>query len=182
MSDAEPSHELTRQLDLLLSGRGFNYYKAENRARADDLLVRERAAGALSTAVGMLSNLHGAYRRQYVPPPSRENPFPPAEESRRAQDILALRDRLANLGSLIRGMSAPTQDRIWRRFRQELDLLERLLHADSLLIDYADRASARIDALTPETWREGPARAEIEGMVSEMERSARDRQSLLQIM
>jgi len=182
VSDAEPSHALTRQLDLLLGGHGFNYYKVENRARADDLLVRARAAGALSTAVGMLSALHGAYRRHYIPPPSRENPFPPAEESRRAQEILSLRDRLANLASLIRGMSAPTQDRIWRRFRQELDLLERLLHADSLLIDYADRVGERIAMLTPEIWRDEPARAEIEVMVSEMERSARDRQALLQLL
>ena len=74
MSDAGPSNPLVQQLDLLLNGRGFNYYKAENRARADDLLVRERAAGALSAAIGTLSSLHGAYYRQYIPAPSRENP------------------------------------------------------------------------------------------------------------
>jgi hypothetical protein len=180
VSDA--GNPLTRQLDLLLSGHGFNYYKAENRARADDLLVRERAAGALSAAVGALSNLHGAYRRQFIPPPSRESPFPPAEESRRAQDILVLRDRIANLASLIRGMSAPTQDLIWRRFRQELDLLDRLLHADSLLIDYADRVAARTEALTPSGWRDGTERTELEQMVGEVERSARDRQALLQFL
>jgi hypothetical protein len=180
VSDA--GNALTRQLDLLLSGGGFNYYKAENRARADDLLMRERAAGALSAAIGALSTLHGAYRRQFIPPPSRKNPFPPAEESRRAQEILALRDRLANLASLIRGMSAPMQDRIWSRFRQELDLLERLLHADSLLIDYADRIVGRIESLTPEGWRDETMRAEIERMVSEIERSARDRQALLQLL
>jgi hypothetical protein len=179
---SEPGNPLVRQLDLLLDGRGFNYYSNENRARADDLLVRERAAGALSAAVGALSNLHGAYRRQFIPPPSRENPFPPAEESRRAQDILALRDRLTRLSSLIRGMSAPAQDKIWRRFRQELDLLERLLHADLLLIDYADRIAGRVETLTPEGWRNDALRAEMEMMVAEIERSARDRQALMQIL
>jgi hypothetical protein len=148
-----PNNALVQRLDLLLSGTGFNYYKSENRARADDLLIREQAAGALSSALAHLSGLHTEYRLRYIPPPSREAPFPPQEEVRRAQDILALRDRIGALESTIRGMSAPTEDKIWKRFRQELDLLNRLLSADSLLIMECENVRERVTSLTPDLWR-----------------------------
>ena len=80
MASRPPGNLVVQQLDLLLSGYGFNYYKAENRARADDLLIRQQAAGSLSQAVSALSSLHSSYRLRYLPPPSRDNPFPPREE------------------------------------------------------------------------------------------------------
>jgi hypothetical protein len=40
-----PSYDpVIQQLQLLLTGYGYNFYNSVNQARADDLLVRERAA------------------------------------------------------------------------------------------------------------------------------------------
>jgi len=182
MSSGLPENVAVRQLDLLLSGYGFNYYKAENRARADDLLIRQQAAGSLSQAVGALSSLHSAYRLRYLPPPSRENPFPPREDLQRAADILALRDRIDRLAAAIHGMSVPTQDKIWKRMRQELELLNRLLSTDYLLISYCDQLREKVVALTPDSWREGTARAEIEQLLLQLEGVKGERQQLLQIL
>lgn len=182
MSSSLPTNPLIQRLDLLLSGTGFNYYRAENRARADDLLIREQAAASLSGAVGQLSALHSDYRLRHIPPPSRENPFPPPDELRRAQDILALRDRITRLAAALRGMSAPTQDKIWKRFRQELDLLNQLLSVDSLLITHCENVRQTVASLTPEAWREGDERVAIENLLNELDSVIRERQQILQIL
>lgn len=182
MSSGPPNNPVIQQLDLLMSGYGFNYYKAENRARADDLLVRQQAAGSLSQAIGALSSLHAAYRLRYLPPPSRENPFPSREELQHAADILALRDRVDRVAATIHGMSVPTQDKIWKRIRQERELLTRLLSTDFLLITHCDRVREGIAALTPQEWRDGARRAEIEGHLRELESVIGERQQLLLIL
>ena len=48
---------LAQQLDLLLTGYGYNLYNDANRARADDLLVRQRAGGLLGEAANQLGRL-----------------------------------------------------------------------------------------------------------------------------
>jgi hypothetical protein len=182
MSSGEPKNPVVQQLDLLLSGYGFNCYKSENRARADDLLIRQQAAGSLSQTVGALSTLHSTYRLRYLPPPSRENPFPPREDLQRAADILALRGRVDQLAAGIRGMSAPTQDKIWKRFRQELDLLNQLLSTDYLLITLCDRVREAIAELTPQDWHEQARISEIDAALRELETVIRERQQILLIL
>lgn len=182
MASGLPNNPVVQQLDLLLSGYGFNYYKAENRARADDLLIRQQASGSLTQAVAALSALHSAYRLRFLPPPSRENPFPPREELQRAADILALRNRVDQVAAGIRGMSAPTQDKIWKRMRQELDLLTQLLSVDYLLITHCARVRDAAAVLTPEDWRDPSRRAEVDGLLRELESVMRERQELLLIV
>jgi hypothetical protein len=179
VSSGLPQNPVVQQLDLLLSGYGFNYYKAENRARADDLLIRQQAAGSLSRAVAALSSLHSAYRLRFLPPPTRENPFPPREEQQRAADILALRDRIDRIAAGIHGMSVPTQDKVWKRMRQEHELLTRLLSVDYLLISQCDQVRERVASLTPEAWRDPARRVEIEGLLRELESVIAERQQLL---
>src|SRR5579883_2375115 len=65
---SEPSNSpVVQQLQLLLTGYGYNFYNSVNKARSDDLLVRERASYYLAQAVNMLANLRGAYQRRFIP-------------------------------------------------------------------------------------------------------------------
>ena len=182
MPSGLPDNPVIQQLDLMLSGYGFNYYKAENRARADDLLIRQQAAGSLSQAVTALSSLHAAYRLRFLPPPSRETPFPPREEIQRAADILALRDRVDRIAAGIHGMSAPAQDKIWKRMRQEGELLTRLLSIDYQLISECDQVREFATALTPEAWRDPARQAEIEGLLRELETVIAERRQVLVVL
>lgn len=182
MSSGLPGNPVSRQFDLLLSGYGFNYYKAENRARADDLLIRQQASGSLAQAVGALSQLHSAYRLRFLPPPSRENPFPPREDLQRAADILALRDRTDRLVAGIRGMAVPTQDKVWKRIRKEMDLLNRLVSTDFLLISQCDGIRDAAASLTPDEWQSGAGRGELEGLLAELDTVVAERQQLLQFL
>lgn len=179
MASGLPENRVVQQLDLLLSGYGFNYYNRENQARADDLLIRQQAAGSLSQAVGLLSSLHSAYRLRYLPPPTREQPFPPREEQQRAAEILAVRDRLDRVAATIHGMEAPTQDKIWKRLRGERETLTRLLSTDYLLISTCDRLREWATGMTPEAWRDPARRAEVEAMLREIDELIQERRQIL---
>ena len=49
--------EISKQLELLLSGYGVNFYRTENQMRADDLLVRQRAGTSFGYAAERLEQL-----------------------------------------------------------------------------------------------------------------------------
>jgi hypothetical protein len=134
MSSGPSNDPVVQQLQLLLTGYGYNFYNNSNQARADDLLVRERASYFLSQAVSMLAQLRSDYSMRFIPPLTRANPDPPQEAMAQLREIESVQQALSNLESHIRGMSVPTQDRIWWRFRQEQALLMQLLNIDLTLV------------------------------------------------
>jgi hypothetical protein len=91
MSSHPSIDPVIQQLQLLLTGYGYNFYNATNQARADDLLVRERASYHLGQAIDMLAHLQGDYQRRFIPPLTRANPDPPAEALAQTSEIGATR-------------------------------------------------------------------------------------------
>ncbi len=123
---SEPSNNaLVQQLQLLLTGYSYNFYNKANQARSDDMLVRERASYNLSQAVSSLAQLRSDYSTRFIPPLTRANPDPPAEAMAQVREIETAQQAISRVESHIRGMSVPTQDKIWWRFRQEQALLEK---------------------------------------------------------
>lgn len=148
-----PSQDpLVQQLQLLLTGYGYNFYNATNQARSDDILVRERASYFLSQVVTLLSTLRGDYQRRFVPPLTRENPFPSQEALAQLREMEDLQQSISRLESHIRGMAVPTQDRIWWRIRQEQTLLLQLLNFDLRLVRDSEQLHQFATQLTPEGW------------------------------
>lgn len=176
-----PSNDpVIQQLQLLLTGYGYNFYNTTNQARADDLLVRERASYFLTQATDMLARLRSEYQRRFVPPLTRENPFPPAEALAHLREIEQVQQELSNVETHIRGMSVPSQDRIWWRFRQEQPLLMQLLNFDLALVRSSEQLYDYVSRLTPEAWQEqgsGPLRQ----LIQQLTQIARDRERFLLI-
>lgn len=176
-----PSNDpVIQQLQLLLMGYGYNFYNTTNQARADDLLVRERASYFLTQATDMLARLRSDYQRRFVPPLTRENPFPPAEALAHLREIEQVQQELSNVETHIRGMSVPSQDRIWWRFRQEQPLLMQLLNFDLALVRSSEQLYDYVSRLTPEAWQEqgsGPLRQ----LIQQLTQIARDRERFLLI-
>lgn len=168
------------QLQLLLTGYGYNLYEDKNRTRADDLLVRGQAAGALSEAANALRNLRTEYHRRFVPPLTRENPDPPRERLDQLAEMARLGQRLSDVEVAIRSMPVPTQDRVWERFRREQTLLSELLLQDYNLIApcYAVRDQAL--ALTADTWTAESA-AEVARQTGQIESAVRARSGFLSL-
>ncbi|HLX41260.1 MAG TPA: hypothetical protein VKR42_12060 [Ktedonobacteraceae bacterium] len=178
MSSHPSNDPLVQQLQLLLSGYGYNFYNTTNQARADDLLVRERASYHLAQSVTMLSTLRVDYQVRFVPPLTRANPDPPAEAMAQIREIESVQQSISSLESHIRGMSVPTQDRIWWRFRQEQPLLMQLLNFDLALVRSSEQIYQYVTQLTPDNWNTQssvPLRQMIQGLTQ----IARDRERFL---
>lgn len=152
MSSGPSNNPLVQQLQLLLTGYGYNFYNQTNQARADDLLVRERASNFLSQAVARLAQLRSDYYTRFVPPLTRTNPDPPQEAMAQIREIEATQQNLSRVESHIRAMSVPTQDRIWQRFRQEQALLNKLFEFDLSLVRDSEHIYEYAAQLTPESW------------------------------
>ncbi|MGO8672530.1 MAG: hypothetical protein ACLQVD_14340 [Capsulimonadaceae bacterium] len=169
------------RLELLMSGRGFNYYDNKNKARADDLLVRQRASDLLGDASRALTALEPEFRRRYVPAASRDNPYPPAEVLDRLRDSVRLRTRIAELETSIRSMSVPTQDKIWWRLRDEAGLLDHLMTFDVQLIQEAQEIEERVRAFTAESWNTGECEPGLAPLLTGLSDVIRTRAQLLSI-
>jgi hypothetical protein len=151
--NGRPSDDpLMQQLQLLLSGYGYNFYNKENNARADDLLVRERASYFLTRSLDALSTLRSEYQTRFIPPLTRENPFPPQEPMAQIREMEALSQELGNIDAFVRGMSVPSQDRIWWRIRNEMALLQQLLQFDLSLSQACEQLFQHVEPLTPDRW------------------------------
>lgn len=127
---------------------GVDLYKDAGRMRADDLRVREWAAQQLATAGQRLSASAAEHRRVHIPPPSREQPFPPREllapieAARRCADhFIAAADRVRN---------APFPPDPKKRWKQLLGPgVQQLLGLDQMFVqqaEYAADAVSQVDA------------------------------------
>ena len=187
MSSGPSNDPVIQQLQLLLSGYGYNFYSATNQARSDDLLVRQRATYHLNQAIDMLARLRVDYQQRFIPPLTRANPDPPQEALAQVRGIEAAQQALSSLESQIRGMSVPTQDRIWWRFRQEQALLAQLLNFDLALVRDSEQIYYYVSQLTPEGWNAQEAGAapgsqqgsSLRQLIQQLTQVARDRERFL---
>jgi hypothetical protein len=167
---------------MLLNCYGFNWYRANNQARADDLLIRSRASEHLAEAAASLHAAEAAYRRRFIPPPSREHPSPdPAglAEARRLHDAA---DRIAALDTRLRGAAVPGDDKIWARLRtRQEDLLLQLCQCDLMLVGMAKDLAALAAGIgvLPQTGLAADAEQAIDQSLGELATSLARREELL---
>jgi len=126
---------MLRQLATnLFYGWGYNFYRTENQLRADDQLVRAKAAWLLGTAMASVSNAETEYRREFLPPPSRAKPFPDAEAVASAQKLEKLAREIGALEAFLHQLPVPENDRMTQRYRLEASTLKTLIGWDEQLI------------------------------------------------
>ena len=78
----------------LFHGWGYNFYRLENQLRADDLVIRNQVSSLLGAARGHVEAAESAYRRAFLPPPSREKPRQDAEAMANAQALERSEERV----------------------------------------------------------------------------------------
>ena len=149
MSSQPSNNPVVQQLQLLLTGYGYNFYSSVDRARADDLLVRERASYFLGQAVLSWRTAQRVFA-PFHPSINARKSFPPQETMAQLREMEAVQQELSNIETYIRGMSVPSQDRTWWRFRQEQTLLGQLLGFDLALVRGCEQLYHYISQLTPE--------------------------------
>jgi hypothetical protein len=129
----------------LFYGWGYNFYRVENQLRADDQLVRSKAAGLLGIAMASVGDAETEYRRVYLPPPSRQKPFPDAAAVAAAQRLERLAQGIGALEALIQQQPVPENDRVTQRYRQEAPTLKTLIHYDEQLVGQCDLLRSMVD-------------------------------------
>ena len=179
MSDAPSRNAVVQRLQVLLSGGGYNFYDRANQARADDLLVRQQAGASLTQAVQTLRLLETEYGRRFVPPSTREQPYPPPEAMEKLRGLGRLRERLGGLEGDIRGMAAPASDKFWWRLRQETTLLHALIAFDDGLVQQTSDIAACVAVWTADGWQGGDPTPPLTALIQSLAGLIRDRQQLL---
>jgi hypothetical protein len=161
----------------LFYGWGYNFYRKENQFRADDLLVRAKAGALLLQAAQAVAAAEAAYRREKLPPPSREKPRPDAAAVAGAQALERMGQAIAALEGQIRAQPVPEGDRMTQRFRSEAQGLVQLLQADEVLVGQAELLRAML-AEKDAGWMLEHAAAVAEG-VKAISQTLRERQAVL---
>jgi hypothetical protein len=118
----------------LFYGWGYNFYRKENQLRADDQMVRSKAASLLGEAMAGVSAAESEYRREHLPPPTRAKPFPDAEAVASAQKLERLAKEIGAVEAALQHQPAPENDRMTQRYRQEAPTLEKLIGFDERLV------------------------------------------------
>lgn len=147
---------------MLINGWGYNWYRIDNHIRADDLLIRERASGHLGDVVARLRDLEARYRRKYLPPPSREHPFPEPEHVAAARQFREVESRITEIDTRVRGAPVPPNDKISQRHRDELDTLIRLGQCDAMLIGVTKELADFVNELPPDAPIDAAAERQID--------------------
>jgi hypothetical protein len=147
---------------MLLNGYGYNWYRLDNRLRADDLLIRSRAGEYLEAAIAKLHEIEGGYRRRYLPPPTRAHPDADPQHLAAARQFQGVAARVREVETGVRGAAVPPNDKVWQRHRSELDNLQRLGECDALLVAAAKELDDLVAGLPAEAALDPAAEREIE--------------------
>ena len=161
----------------LFHGWGYNFYRLENQLRADDLVIRNQVCSLLGVARGHVDAAESAYRRAFLPPPSREKPRPDADAMAHAQTLERFSHAIGALEGQIRAQPAPENDRMTERYRQEAPTLQKLLDCDVRLAGRVELLRALLDHQDG-AWMIEKA-AEIQDGLRAIETSLRERQVAL---
>ena len=132
----------------LFYGWGYNFYRKENQLRADDQLVRSKAAWLLGLAHTAIDDAEGTFRRETLPAPTREHPFPDAGLLAQAKALEQLGKAVGALIGRLHALPVPENDRMTQRYRKEAETLAALGDCDQQLIGQCDLLRSLVGAKT----------------------------------
>ncbi len=161
----------------LFYGWGYNFYRLENQLRADDLLVRSKVGWLLGSARRSVEEAQSTFRREFLPPPSRQKPRHEPDALAGAQQLERLSAAIGALSSQVQAQPVPENDRMLQRHREEAATLKGLLACDQRLVGQAELLRSLLDGKSG-SWMIEQAGGIGEGLVA-LDQTLRDRQQVL---
>jgi hypothetical protein len=161
----------------LFYGWGYNFYRVENQLRADDQLVRTKAAWLLGIAMSSVNTAEIEYRREFLPAPSRAKPFPDAEAVASAQRLERLAREIGALEAFIQQLPVPENDRMTQRYRQEAPTLKTLIGYDEQLVGQCELLRSMVNNQNGTSILTGMA--DLEGGLEAIRTTLHDRENVL---
>ena len=129
----------------LFYGWGYNFYRLENQLRADDQLIRAKTGFLLGSARKSVEAAQSDYRREFLPPLTREKPQHHPKAVENAQTLERLSKAIGALVTLINNQPVPENDRMTQRYRNEATTLQALIQSDQLLVGQAELLRTMVD-------------------------------------
>ncbi|HLJ75998.1 MAG TPA: hypothetical protein VKT75_01220 [Acidobacteriaceae bacterium] len=169
---------LLRQLATnLFYGCGYNFYRIENQLRADDQLVRSKAAPLLGEAMSSVCAAESAYRRDFLPAPTRAKPFPDSEAVTNAQRLEQLARAIGAIEAALQHQPVPANDRMTQRYREEGATLKKLLGHDERLVGQCELLRTTVASQDPSAiLKKLP---DLEGGIAALRATLHDREMVL---
>ena len=161
----------------LFYGWGYNFYKQENQLRADDQLVRAKAGWILSNAAASVDAAESEFRREFLPAPTREKPFPDANAVASAQQLERLAKDIRVVANRLAELPVPENDRMTQRFREEAPTLQGLIALDEQLVGQCELLRSTLEKRDG-AWI-GERMKEIRGGLEAIDATLMKRQALL---
>jgi hypothetical protein len=162
----------------LFNGWGYNFYREENQLRADDALLRAKAAWLIGEAARALDAAESDYRRRNLAPPTRAQPYPDPAAVAGAQALERLARSVGALVGRIQAQPVPENDRMTQRYRNEAATLRALGEQDALLVGQCELLRSKVAGLAGEAIL--TQLATLETGVAAIEATLRDRAGMLQ--
>lgn len=169
--------ELSQVAINLFYGWGYNFYKVENQLRADDQMVRSKAAWLLGEAATAVCTAESDYRREFLPAPTRAKPFPDAEAVASAQKLERLHREIVAIEQFIHQLPAPENDRMTQRYRLEAPTLAALIRSDSLLVGQCELMRKSVTGVGPQAILK--SMPDLEAGIAAIRATLHDRQAML---
>ncbi|HEX4141065.1 MAG TPA: hypothetical protein VHY09_12000 [Candidatus Methylacidiphilales bacterium] len=135
---------ITRIAIKLLHSWGYNY-RLENQLRADAEMIRAKVGLLLGTARKSVERAEADYRREFLPPPSREKPRHDPASVAGAQTLERLSKAIGSVSAVINAQPLPEEGRASKRRRPEAPTLQHLIDSDQMLVGQTDLLRSMID-------------------------------------
>jgi hypothetical protein len=161
----------------LFYGWGYNFYRAENQLRADDQMVRSKASWLLGMARQSVADAESGYRRDFIPAPTREKPFPDAAVIANAQKLERMAGAIGAINSRLQSQPAPESDRLTQRYRNEAATLKNLIACDEQLVGQCSLMHTLVDGHDGAWLLEH--HSEIEEGLAAIQQTMRNREAVL---
>jgi len=169
---------LLRQLATnLFYGCGYNFYRVENQLRTDDQFVRSKAASLLGEAMSSVSSAESAFRREFLPAPTRAKPFPDPGAVADAQRLERLARAIGAIEAALHHQPVPGNDRMTQRYREEKPTLGKLLSYDERLVGQCELLRSAVADQDPATILKGLA--DLEAGLAAIRATLHDREAVL---
>lgn len=132
----------------LFYGWGYNLYRDENALRADSLLIRAKVSDLLGNARIALTKAETEFRREHLPPPSREKPRPDPEALVSVRLLEALIRQIGFIEGQVRTLPVPETDRVHQRYRDTNTVLTQMILADKAIAGQAEMLRQGLDGVS----------------------------------
>ena len=163
---------------LLLNGWGYNFFREEGQLRADSAPIRGKTSDILGALRKAVTDAEQSYRLATLPARTRNSLEADASAYADASQLEALGQELGRVETLNRTAPVPETDRMRQHYRNEADLLAKLVAADQRLVAQAEMVRHRFQQqpVTGE-WLLGHL-ADVKAAIAGLAVSIRERKNL----